>query len=58
MCNIHKIMRKEDQNERERQAYFAERYYREHELSEEDAELMLLIRKLPVELVKFKLKER
>lgn len=49
-------MKREDYTEREIQAYFAERYMKEHDLSKEDAELMNTIRKMPVEIVKFHLR--
>lgn len=48
-------MRREDQSARERQEYFAKKYWKEHGMDEKDAELTMLIAKMPVELIKFKI---
>lgn len=47
-------MRREDQSVRERQEYFAKKYWKEQGMDEKDAELTMLIKKMPVEIVKFK----
>ena len=46
-------MRREEVSQLENKAYFAELYAKEHNLSEEDLEQSTLIRKMPVEIIKF-----
>ena len=45
-------MRREEVSQLENKAYFAELYAKEHNLSE-DLEQSTLIRKMPVEIIKF-----
>lgn len=48
-------MKKEQITELENRAWFAERWAKEHDLTEEDLVMSTLIRKMPVEIVKFKI---
>lgn len=51
----HYHMRREDYKEREIQSFITERYKQEHSLSDEDLEMDALIRKMPIEVIKFRI---